>query len=310
MKNMMVIAALMLVAGLGLATEQPNQSWRDNPMRLGNNAANELFEQQQYEEALKQYLDYYGQKADQPGAAQDPDVGALAYNIGNTYAVLGDAEKAQEFYEKALQSGNPEAMQRANFNLGNLNMGAQNPGEAVKKYIDYLKANPEDVDAKRNLELALRMLEQQQQQQQNQENQDQENQDQENQDQENQDQQQQNQDQQNQDQNQDQQNQDQQNQQNQDQENQDQQDQNQQDQGEDQQEEDQQDQEKQQNQDEKDQKEQEKQQQAQQQEQNQDKMSDAMKEQILQALKEQEMHQQKEFQKRKIGTTKRRAKDW
>ena len=307
MKNMIFIAAFVLATGLGLATDQPKKSWRDNPMRLGNNAANDLYEQQNYEEALKQYLDLYGQKADQPNATKDPEVGALAYNIANTYTMLGDAEKALEFYEKALESGNPEAVQRSNFNLGNLNLGTQNPGEAVKKYIDYLKANPEDVDAKRNLELALRMLEQQQQQQQDQENQDQENQDQENQDQQQRNQDQQNQDQQNQDQNQDQQNQDQQNQDQQDQENQDQQDQNQQDQGEDQQEQDQQDQ---QNQDEEQEKEQEKQQQAQQEEQNQDKMSDAMKEQILEALKEQEMQQQKEFQKRKIGTAKRRAKDW
>ena len=35
-----------------------------------------------------------------------------------------------------------------------------------------------------------------------------------------------------------------------------------------------------------------------------------MKEQILQALQDQESQQQKEFQKRKMGSVKRRAKDW
>ena len=235
---------------------------------LENNRANELFASQAYEDALKSYLDLYG---------QDTQNGALAYNIGNTYAVMGDLEKAGEFYQKAMTSTDREAGNRARFNLGNLQMAAQQHGEAVKQYIDYLRQNPDDVDAKRNLELALRQLEQmpQQQQPQDQENEDQE----QEQDQE-----------QSQDQQQGQQEQQDQNQENQ----QDSQDQDQQEEGQ------------QQNQPDPSQQEQ----QQQQGQPKEDELDESMKEQILQALKEQEMQQQKEYQKRKVGGPKRRAKDW
>lgn len=246
----------------------------DRQIPLGNNHANELFEQKSYEEALKAYLDLYG---------QDTENGALAYNIGNAYVALGDMEKASEFFQRAAGSDHEEAKSRARFNMGNLQLKSDRPQDAVKQYVDYLKDRPEDVEAKRNLEIALRKLEQQQQDQQ------------------------QNQDQQNQDQDQDQEQQ-QQPQQNQDQENQ-----------EDQQQQDQQQQDQQQSPDQEEQQENQQQQDEQQEQQQpseprpkeqEGQLNEAMKEQILDALEEQELKQQKEFQKRKIGRIKRRAKDW
>ncbi len=262
----------------------------DRQIPLANNKANELYEQKNFEEALKSYLNLYG---------QDTQNGALAYNIGNTYAQLGDLEKAAEFYEKALNSEHGEAKNRSRFNLGNLEMAANQFQNAIQQYVDYLKANPEDVDAKRNLEVALKMLQQQQQQQQQQ----------------NQDQQQQQEQQENQDQNQQQQQDQQQQQQDQSQSQQDQQDENQ-DQNQDQQDQrqenqDQQDQ-RQENQDQQEQPQdpQEPQQDPSQTEPQPQSLDDKMKERILEALREQEMQQQKESQKRQIGKTKRRAKDW
>ncbi len=298
MRTYLLTLAILMVCGNVIAANKI----LDRQMPLRNNEANELFHQQKYDEALKSYLDLYG---------QDTGDGALAYNIGNTYAAMGDMEKASEFFQKAISAKNSEASNRARFNLGNLQMANQKMQDAVKQYADYLRANPDDQDAKRNLEVALKMMEQQQQQQQqNQDQQDQENQDQENQDQ----QQQQSQDGQSEE-NQDQQNQDQQSQDQQDQQNQqnkDQQDQQDGDQNQNQQ--DQQDQEEKDQQDQQDQKDKEDQQQQQQQQaqegENQDKMDESMKQQILEALSEQEKKQQKEYQKRKLGPQRRRAKDW
>ncbi|MCB1041953.1 MAG: tetratricopeptide repeat protein [Acidobacteria bacterium] len=256
---------------------------RDN-LPLINKDANKTFEQGNYEEALKQYLDLYG---------QDTTNGALAYNIANTYLAMGDGEKAKQFYERALKSEHPEAKRRSQFNMGYLNLQGQQPAEAIKQYVDYLRESPHDLDAKRNLELALRQLQQQEQeqQQQQQEQQQQDNQDQQQDDPQNQEQSQQGDNQQDDqsDQGQD----DSQQEQSQDQPNdpsdepQDQQDQSSDQQPQDNQQGD-----------------------SSQQQEQQDTYNDEMKEQILQALQDQESQQQKEFQKRKMGSVKRRAKDW
>ena len=241
---------------------------------LENDEANRLFREGKVEDALKIYQDLYG---------QDTDNGALAYNLGNAYAARKEMEKAAEFYEKASRSDHEEARLRSQFNMGNIQMASEKPGEALKNYVDYLRARPDDVDAKRNLELALRKLQQQEQEQQKSEDKD------EQQDQEKKEQDQQQQEQQQQ----DQQEKKEQEEQQQEQKEQDQQQQDQQQQG---------------NEDEKKKEEQKKQQQQQQEKESE--LSEKDKQQILEALKEQEQQQQKEFQKRKIGKTRRRAKDW
>jgi len=277
----------------------------DRQIPLANNHANELFEQKDYEGALEAYLETF---------EKDRENGALAYNIANTYSALGDQENAAKFYEQAMESEDLDASQLAKFNLGNLEMARQKPDQAMNHYIDYLKRQPNDIDAKRNLELALRQMQQQNQQQ----NQDQQQQDQDQKDEQQQEQQQnqQGQGQENQE-NQDQQsqNQQQQNQEQQSQQGQDQQQQDQEQQGQDQQNQ-------QQNQQNQQDSEQQQSQQAQrdEQEQSQDEkapqpkqdkaMDEQLKKQILDALNEQELQQQKAFQQRQIGKVKRRSKDW
>ncbi len=145
------------------------------------------------------------------------------YNAGT--ARLAGQGDAQALLEAAAEQGTGALVPAANYNLGNARLnGGDLPG-AIEAFKSALRSDPGFEDAKFNLELAQRLLEQQQQDQQDQENQDQQDQDQENQDQQDQDQE-----------NQDQQDQD---QQDQDQENQDQQDQDQQEQQEQQEQQDQ-----------------------------------------------------------------------
>jgi len=120
-----------------------------------NNQANRLFGEKKYEEALEIYLELY-EKA--------PDDMELAYNIANAYQALGDHEKAEYFYQKTFTSNHQEAQQNALFNSGLLAMKTQNAETAVDRFVSYLQQNPTDQEAKRNLELALRMLEQQKKQ--------------------------------------------------------------------------------------------------------------------------------------------------
>lgn len=116
-----------------------------------NAEANALFEAHRYEEALRTYLDLYG---------QDTENGALAYNIGNTYLAMGDLQRARQFYDRALVSQQEEARNKACFNLSCLQLQENDVRDAIANLVAYLKTVPEDVQAKRNLELALRRLEQ------------------------------------------------------------------------------------------------------------------------------------------------------
>jgi tetratricopeptide (TPR) repeat protein len=131
-----------------------------------NNEGNRLYEQKKYDEALKMYVDA---QAARPGAPQ------LHYNIGNVLFRKKEYEKAVEEYLRAQAAPDPVLSQAAIFNRGNALLMQGRPEEAIKAYVQALRARPDDTDSKRNLEIALRLLDQKkkQQQQQKQQNQDQ-----------------------------------------------------------------------------------------------------------------------------------------
>lgn len=107
------------------------------------------------------------------------DTSLVLYNMGNAVYGAGDFEKASQLFSASLDSNATLARQSETlYNLGTSKLQAQKPDQAIPAYIEALRRNPEDLDAKQNLELALRMRQQQQQQQQQQEqNQDQQQQD-------------------------------------------------------------------------------------------------------------------------------------
>ena len=220
MKKLIALAPVLLLLTLALA------SCGQSAEKL-NNDGNDAFAAQDYAGSLVAY---------QQAVEESPELAEPYYNAANSFYRLEDYEQAQQGIEQVLQRGSRQAPlsedshesldQASLYNLGNTFFQTEQYEMAIEVYKEALRLNPDDLEAKQNLELALRQLQQQQQeQQQDQQNQDQQDQqDQQYQDQQDQDQQkqaqqdQQDQDQQNQDQqNQDQQNQDQQDQQDQDQ---------------------------------------------------------------------------------------------
>ncbi len=154
-----------------------------------NKQGNQAYSKNDIEQALKYYQEAEIEKPQEP---------ILEYNIGT--ALFGQAkyEDAVRRYAKALHTDDPLLQGDAYYNMGSSFFRNDRYAEAITAYQKSLELNPDDVEAKYNLELARKKLKEQTQQK--------------NQQQQNQDQQQDKQDQQ---QNQDQQNQDQQNQQNQ-----------------------------------------------------------------------------------------------
>jgi tetratricopeptide (TPR) repeat protein len=91
------------------------------------------------------------------------------FNLGNALAKQGKNDEAAKEFEQAIKSSELKETKADGFyNIGNTRMAAQQYGDAIKSYIDALKINPNDEEAKYNLSYALSKLRQQQQQQQQQ----------------------------------------------------------------------------------------------------------------------------------------------
>ncbi|MCB1057520.1 MAG: tetratricopeptide repeat protein, partial [Acidobacteria bacterium] len=237
---LLALAATLLLAGS--ATAQPPQSAKPGPgspvapappdappvaadpagqgapRRIGN--PYDAYDQGSFDQALQGFVD---QQVERP---EDP---AVAFNIGSAQYKLKDYDQAERYFANAALSGDPKLREQALYNLGNVAYRQGKLDQAVERYKSALELDPDDQDAKFNLEFVrdeIRRRNEEAQKRQQEQNQQQQNQ---SQDQQNQDQQ-----------NQDQQGQQGQDQQNQDQQNQDQQNQDQQDQGQDQQNQDQQ----------------------------------------------------------------------
>lgn len=119
-----------------------------------NNEGNEAFRNQEYGAALQAY-----EQAEQ----ESPDMAEPVYNAGNTHYRQQRYGAAQQSHEKALSIAEADLAQSATFNLGNVLFNAASLEEAIEAYKQALRMNPDDADAKHNLELALRELQEQQQ---------------------------------------------------------------------------------------------------------------------------------------------------
>jgi len=126
-------------------------------------AANRLFEQSKFAEALDRYA---------RALQLQPDDPLLRLNSGDALYRQGKFAEAREEFAKAAAGGGYRVASAAHFNSGNAFLREQNIDSAIEEYKNALRCDPANALAKRNLELALRMKKQQQkqpnQQQQNQ----------------------------------------------------------------------------------------------------------------------------------------------
>jgi len=119
----------------------------------GNRQGNKLYNQGRYDEALSAY---------QKAQVEQPDLAELHYNVGNTLHHKEDYQGAAAETLQGLSKADPDLRARAYYNLGNSFYRQGQFAEAVAAYKGALKLNPDDQDAKHNLELAQRRLDKQQ----------------------------------------------------------------------------------------------------------------------------------------------------
>ena len=147
---------------------------------------NKLYSEENYDQALNKFQD---------ALLSDPENEKIQFNVANTRYQKNKYEEALQDYQKVIGTEDLSLEQNAYFNLGNTLYRMQKLPESILAYKQALKLNPDDMDAKYNLEYVRRKIKenadkQQQDQQQQQQQQDQENKDQKDEDQKDEDQQQ------------------------------------------------------------------------------------------------------------------------
>ena len=150
-RAMLVVAAV--VAGCMLACGP-------TPAQV-NNSGHEAYLNGDYASALESY---------QSAQGRAPESGEPHYNSGNALYRTEEYEEALQSYDESLRYAGGELRSRGFFNRGNTAFQQEQYPEAVEAYEEVLRMNPDDADAKHNLELALRRMspedEQQQEEQQ------------------------------------------------------------------------------------------------------------------------------------------------
>jgi tetratricopeptide (TPR) repeat protein len=114
-----------------------------------NDDGNDLYERGEYADALESY---------RRAQALEPDRGQLNYNAGNALHRLELYDQAVQETLRALPADDPSLAARAHYSLGNHYFRLGRLSEALDEYKQTLLLDPNDEDAKYNLEVVQRQI--------------------------------------------------------------------------------------------------------------------------------------------------------
>lgn len=161
MKTLSKRTLILALTGLALVVMALGVAFGPSAAETLNRRGNAAYARTAYDEALALY---------QAAQIEDPELAQPFYNAAGALYRQGAYEAALEQLQQALRFASDETLvQHSLFNLGNTAYSGQDLDTAVAAYIDALLLNPDDQDAKHNLELALRQQEAQQEEQQQEE---------------------------------------------------------------------------------------------------------------------------------------------
>ncbi|MDA0334809.1 MAG: tetratricopeptide repeat protein [bacterium] len=142
----MRLAALLVCS---LAVLPARAATVGDPVASRSAEAQAHYDAGRYDEALRAYRD---------ALVERPESGALHLNVGDALYQLGDYENALQEFERAAAAPEADLAARGFYNKGNTHFQLKDYAAAVEAYKQSLELTPQDIDAKANLELALRLL--------------------------------------------------------------------------------------------------------------------------------------------------------
>ncbi len=152
-------ASKTMVASLTLGIALLLTACAPTPAQV-NNSGHEPFANEDYGAALDAYED---------AQERAPEKGEPYYNAANAQYRMESYDEALLDYDEALKYADGDLRAQGFFNKGNVYFTAEQYPEAIKSYKEVLRIQPDNEDAKHNLELAMSMLPQEEQQEQGEE---------------------------------------------------------------------------------------------------------------------------------------------
>ena len=142
----LLVAGLLHPAGevLGQPATPPSDAASDAPAGAARvRDPYRAYEQGLFDQALAGFVDQQVSRPDDP---------AVALNLGSVHYKMGDWEAAGRAFAEAAMAAEPSLSEQALYNLGNVAYRQGRLGEAVELYRAALELDPDDEDAKFNLE--------------------------------------------------------------------------------------------------------------------------------------------------------------
>lgn len=110
---------------------------------------NRLYEKENYDEALKKYTD---------AQIDNPEAPELYFNIADILYKQRKYSEAEQMLEKAIPKADPQLEARIYYNIGNCKYRQGQLRESLDYYKKALDLNPQDEDAKYNIEFVERKI--------------------------------------------------------------------------------------------------------------------------------------------------------
>ncbi|NOZ60815.1 MAG: tetratricopeptide repeat protein [Calditrichaeota bacterium] len=143
MRRLTVLIFVMLI----LPTMLPAQPGRKQVLE-----GNKLYAEKKFDKANNKYRD---------AQIEDPNNPVIHFNIGNALYQKKKYEDAQKDFEKSLSVDDVMTQAKVYYNMGNVFYRLGKLPESILAYTQALKLNPEDEDAKYNLEFVRKKLKEQ-----------------------------------------------------------------------------------------------------------------------------------------------------
>lgn len=120
---------------------------------LSRRQADKLFEGGDHYHAMQSYKQLLDENPNDP---------ELNYNAGNSLYRMQMYDQAKLYYEKALSNtSDPKLKNNIQYNIANCEFKSKKLKESVEGYKQVLRKDPDDADARKNLELALKQMQKQ-----------------------------------------------------------------------------------------------------------------------------------------------------
>ena len=112
-------------------------------------SGNVLYYQEKYDEALNKYQD---------ALIDNPESPEINFNVGNSQYKMKKYDESLKEYEKLLTVPDAMFQSKVYYNIGNTLFRSGKIAECILSYKKALELNPDDIDAKFNLEFARNFL--------------------------------------------------------------------------------------------------------------------------------------------------------